>query len=587
MFRRFPYAFLLCLAVHPALAIQIDSVLLPDASAKAAAPRALRLAETASIQPLAELRPASEGALDQLDAIAAWNRSGGVPQKNGFARPLPIAKSVRFTRDLLARQPAKFAGGALLAPPSGGLVWGAELRVSGSQRLRLHLSGVRLPAGTRLWVYSEDDREEVPFEADAVTSGGEIWSPSVAGPAVRFEVRLPEGFSAGSGFTIDQVLELFALDADGTPRLAADDVQTKADSSCLQDAACFGTSSLASMDVYKRAVARLQFVEGGAGFLCSGGLMNDTDNSTTIPYLLTAHHCIGSQTVASTLEAVFDYIAPSCSGAAPDIATLPRTEGATLLATSSNSDFTFLRLASLPPGRGLLGSTNEPVTNGTPLHRLSHPLARSQHYSVTTLAASGPECTGVPRPNFLYSQRQLGGILGGSSGSPVVRGSDGRVVGQLLGTCGPNPTEGCSSSNYVVDGALAVSWPSIAPWLAPATPGSCISGPTTLCLGNNGRFKVEATFDTGAQQGQAQVVKLTDETGYLWFFSAGNVETVLKVLDACGLNQRFWVFAGGLTNVRTEITVTDTATSTVKKYANPQGTAFQPVQDVSAFATCP
>lgn len=120
-----------------------------------------------------------------------------------------------------------------------------------------------------------------------------------------------------------------------------------------------------------------------------------------------------------------------------------------------------------------------------------------------------------------------------------------------------------------------------------AASGPCVQGPTTLCL-QDGRFKVEGTFQTPAGQlGLAKMVKLTEETGYLWFFSDTNVETVVKVLDACTYNQRFWVFAGGLTNVRTTLTVTDTATGQVKTYQNPQGTAFQPIQDASAFATCP
>jgi len=97
----------------------------------------------------------------------------------------------------------------------------------------------------------------------------------------------------------------------------------------------------------------------------------------------------------------------------------------------------------------------------------------------------------------------------------------------------------------------------------------------------------EAAFDTGSQQGQAQTVKLTDETGYLWFFSNTNVEVVVKVLDACPLNQKFWVFAAGLTNVQVTLTVTDTSNGTAKTYDNPQGAAFQPILDSSAFATCP
>ena len=35
-----------------------------------------------------------------------------------------------------------------------------------------------------------------------------------------------------------------------------------------------------------------------------------------------------------------------------------------------------------------------------------------------------------------------------------------------------------------------------------------------------------------------------------WFFQAENVEAVVKVLNGCGINDRYWVFAGGLTDVK-------------------------------------
>ena len=53
-------------------------------------------------------------------------------------------------------------------------------------------------------------------------------------------------------------------------------------------------------------------------------------------------------------------------------------------------------------------------------------------------------------------------------------------------------------------------------------------------------------------------MKLTDDSGYLWFFDADNIELIVKVLDGCGVNNRYWVFAGGLTNVEVDIIVTDT-----------------------------
>ena len=121
----------------------------------------------------------------------------------------------------------------------------------------------------------------------------------------------------------------------------------------------------------------------------------------------------------------------------------------------------------------------------------------------------------------------------------------------------------------------------------PLVTGSCVQDATTLCL-NNDRFQVRATFQTpGGQSGNAQVFELTPDTGYFWFFNSSNVETVVKVLNGCGLNSRYWFFAGGLTNVRTVITVTDTETGATRNYINPQNTPFQPIQDTNAFATCP
>ncbi|MEP6801645.1 MAG: hypothetical protein ABJC07_06900, partial [Acidobacteriota bacterium] len=87
--------------------------------------------------------------------------------------------------------------------------------------------------------------------------------------------------------------------------------------------------------------------------------------------------------------------------------------------------------------------------------------------------------------------------------------------------------------------------------------------------------------------GQGRAVPLTSDTGYFWFFSSTNIEMVVKVVNGCGFNNRYWVFAGGLTNVEVMLTVTDTQTGAVKTYVNPANTAFLPIQDTTAFGTCP
>lgn len=120
-----------------------------------------------------------------------------------------------------------------------------------------------------------------------------------------------------------------------------------------------------------------------------------------------------------------------------------------------------------------------------------------------------------------------------------------------------------------------------------ASAAACTPNDTTLCL-NSSRFQVTATYDAGnGNSGIAHVVLLTVDTGYLWFFSASNVEVVIKVLNGCAPSGHYWVFAGGLTNVKVVITVTDSQDNAVKSYINPPNTAFQPIQDTAAFSRCP
>ncbi len=112
------------------------------------------------------------------------------------------------------------------------------------------------------------------------------------------------------------------------------------------------------------------------------------------------------------------------------------------------------------------------------------------------------------------------------------------------------------------------------------------SSDDALCLGGD-RFEVRVTWATSTSSGVGRPQTLTSDTGYFWFFDRANVEMVLKILDGCGLNGHFWVFAGGLTDQAVRIEVLDTATGTVVEYSNGLGVPFQPIQDTAALAVCP
>ena len=123
--------------------------------------------------------------------------------------------------------------------------------------------------------------------------------------------------------------------------------------------------------------------------------------------------------------------------------------------------------------------------------------------------------------------------------------------------------------------------------VAPGVP-SCVPNSTTLCL-SGGRFSVTVGWVTTNQQaGQGNAVALTDNSGYFWFFDPTNVELVAKVLNGCSLNNAYWVFSAGLTNAAVFLTVVDTSLGIQYIAYNPEGVAYQPVQDTNAFpASCP
>ncbi len=123
----------------------------------------------------------------------------------------------------------------------------------------------------------------------------------------------------------------------------------------------------------------------------------------------------------------------------------------------------------------------------------------------------------------------------------------------------------------------------------PPPPPACTADANTLCLGTGGRFKVTVSFASAQQSGNGTAVPLNANpaSGLFYFFASNNIEMLIKVLDGCALNNAYWVFFAATTNVQFTLTVTDTMNGTMKTYSNPLNQAAAPVQDTSAFATCP
>ena len=79
----------------------------------------------------------------------------------------------------------------------------------------------------------------------------------------------------------------------------------------------------------------------------------------------------------------------------------------------------------------------------------------------------------------------------------------------------------------------------------------------------------------------------TANSGLFFFSDPNDWQILVKVLNACALNNNFWVFFAATTDVEFELVVTEIPSGQVKTYFNPLGTPALPVQDTGAFATCP
>ncbi|HYL05715.1 MAG TPA: hypothetical protein VE075_06730, partial [Thermoanaerobaculia bacterium] len=112
--------------------------------------------------------------------------------------------------------------------------------------------------------------------------------------------------------------------------------------------------------------------------------------------------------------------------------------------------------------------------------------------------------------------------------------------------------------------------------------GGCVATATESCL-NAARFRVQVSFQVpGGGSASAHSWTVTGDTSAFWFFDPANLELLVKVLDGSAINDSFWVFSGGLSNLEYTVTVTDGYTGAVKSYHNPPG-QLSSFADTSAF----
>ena len=106
--------------------------------------------------------------------------------------------------------------------------------------------------------------------------------------------------------------------------------------------------------------------------------------------------------------------------------------------------------------------------------------------------------------------------------------------------------------------------------------------------GDGNRFSVTVGWKIpNGQSGAGQPIEFSNDSGTFWFFNQDNVEFLVKVIDGCGINQHYWVFTAGLTDVEVSVLIEDTVTGAQWRDFSPLNEGYVSRQEIQAFAVCP
>ncbi len=341
----------------------------------------------------------------------------------------------------------------------------------------------------------------------------EYWSPVIAGTVLTVEIALPLKESpAAVALTATTVAHL-----DFDPHTAAPTLKVGEAARCNLDVNCYGDP----WDEIADAVARMIFVEGGRSYLCSGTLLEDGDDTSKVPYFLSAAHCFQTQTAASSLSTFWFYRSTACNSGRLSSGAVQLDGGAQLLHAAFPLDTLFVELNRTPPvGTTFAQWSLELPTRSDSLVGIHHPQGDLQKISFggfdrlqrcnIDAQSINYTCADVNNPdNATHLNVIFGGgtTEGGSSGSGIwvtnAAGQQPRLVGQLSGgtsSCNnPRGDNQYGRFDRAYEDALNR-------WLAPMSPQSGeIVGVRNLSASNESRRDKAHTACTIVRGGSARL----------------------------------------------------------------------------------
>ncbi|MEJ5266027.1 MAG: trypsin-like peptidase domain-containing protein [Bacteroidales bacterium] len=323
-----------------------------------------------------------------------------------------------------------------------GKIWRLRLKSSSAYSLNFTLTNFNLPIGAELFLYNKDTSTILgAFTSNNNTQSRMFPIMPIVGDEVIFEYFEPNNANFKGNIVISRV----GHDYKGFfKRNKSEDGRFGNSGNCNVDINCPEGNNWQNE---KRSVCRLLINNSG---YCSGALVNNVNNDG-IPYILTAHHCVSTNSDANNTVFVFNYESPTCNGSDGSIA--QSISGSTLRATWSTSDFTLLELSSSIPENYnpyFSGWFNINTIPTTPVVGIHHPAGDVKKIS----RDNDPPTNSYGNTHWFVDNWDVGTTEGGSSGSPLYN-SNHRIVGQVHAGDGYEPCDVEKGTHY---GKLSTSW---------------------------------------------------------------------------------------------------------------------------------
>jgi lysyl endopeptidase len=423
----------------------------PDSPTK---PRDLSAAPTAAVVNLgaptaAQSAPAQKSSSNPKQAMRL---------QVGFSRQVAQTATIAATQGVLN----------WAATPSGGKVAAISFTSTDAKSTRLGLLVTQLPETATLRFYAKGAAQAYEFSGkevnevlaknlaagDKTDAGRTYWGPVIEGIESTLEIELPAGVATSAvQVSVPKLSHIFISDETAAQLLIQPQTVSFGGAKvCQVDISC--TTPLPAVS---NAINQIRFIDplDGLPYTCSATLINDSINSGSM-YVLTANHCVDTQTAATSISTLLFYRSNCASGGSSSTGYGPR---ATMLYTAFSTDSTLLKFypntsgySPLNNGAILAGwdATTPPAANIV-VTNIHHPRGDAQRISIGTMTSN------VVRDvlgDFYYTSQAVGTFLEvvltnglvepGSSGSALFKDltTNPKVIGQLWGGF-----EGFCSSN--------------------------------------------------------------------------------------------------------------------------------------------